>query len=113
MARRRDTDSIPWPRVRNALDRGDLAWLRSNAEHLAPMRLTDALRICLIVRDREPASFERAAVRWLARFAQEAREVTLADVRRAAEALGAMPRDADSAMEELAGLCRRYKLAGC
>jgi hypothetical protein len=113
VARRERSDSIPWPLVRNALDRGDLDWLRHNASQLAPIRLTDALRICLIVRDREPASFERAAVRWLARFAQEARDVKLADVKLAAEALGALPRDAHTAMEDLSTLCRRYGLPGC
>lgn len=113
MAPGRDSKSIPWPVVGRALERGDLEWLRRNADELAPMRLTDALRVCLIVRDREPASFERAAVRWLARFAQEARGVTLVDLRLAAEALGVLPRDPDTAMEELAALCRRYNLPGC
>ncbi|HEY2768301.1 MAG TPA: hypothetical protein VGI76_08590 [Solirubrobacteraceae bacterium] len=113
MARRRETDSIPWPLVRGALDRGDLEWLRRNAARLAPIRLTDALRICLIVRDREPAQYERAAVRWLGRFALEARNATLADLKRAAEALSALPNDANTAMEELATLCRHHKLPGC
>jgi hypothetical protein len=113
VARRRDSDSIPWPLIRGALDRGDLAWLRSNADRLPQMRLPEALRICLIVRDKEPESFERAAGRWLGRFAQEARGVTLADLRLAAEALGALPRDANTAMEQLAALCRQYHLPGC
>lgn len=113
MARRRETDSIPWPLVRGALDRGDLEWLRHNADRLAPIRLTDALRICLIVRDREPAQYERAAVRWLGRFALEARNASLTDLKRAAEALGSLPKDANTAMEELASLCRRYELPGC
>lgn len=104
---------ISWPLVRNQLDRGNLAWLRANAERLPPINLNDALRICLIVRDREPASFERAAIRWLTRFVQEARNVTLSDARFAAEALGAMPRDANGSMEQLAALCRRYNLPGC
>jgi hypothetical protein len=112
-ARRRETDSIPWPLVRGALDRGDLQWLRRNADQLAPIRLTDALRICLIVRDREPAQYERAAVRWLGRFALEARNATLADLKRAAQALGKLPSDANAAMEELASLCRQYNLPGC
>lgn len=76
VARRRETDSIPWPLVRSALDRGDLEWLRQNADRLAPVRLTDALRICLIIRDREPVQYERAAMRWLSRFALEARNAT-------------------------------------
>lgn len=51
---RTSESSVPRPRVLLALDRGDLEWLRENAERLAPIRLTDALRICLTVRDRDP-----------------------------------------------------------
>jgi hypothetical protein len=95
-----------------ALENGDLEWLRNNAARLAPIRLTDALRICLIVRDREPAQYERAAVRWLGRFALEARDATLPDLKRAAQALGTLPSDAKTAMEELTTLCRQYHLSG-
>jgi hypothetical protein len=35
--------------------------------------LDDALRICLVIRDSDPDRYERAAVRWLGRFALEAR----------------------------------------
>lgn len=96
-----------------ALEQGDLEWLRRNAEQLAPIRLPDALRICLIVRDREPQLYERAAVRWLGRFALEARNLTLADLNLAAEAIAMLPTDAEEAMERLAILCRRYHLPGC
>jgi hypothetical protein len=68
--------------------------------------------ICLIVRDREPTRYERAAVRRLGRFALEA-HATLADLKRAAEALDSLPEDANTAMEELATLCQRYELPGC
>jgi hypothetical protein len=96
-----------------ALDRGDLDWLRKHAAQLAPISLTDALRICLIVRDREPQLLEKAAIRWLGRFALEAPKVTLADLRLAAEALTTLPADADGAMERLADICRRNHLPGC
>jgi hypothetical protein len=104
---------IPRPRVLSALEQGDLEWLRAHAAQLAPVGLPDALRICLIVRDREPALFERAAVRWLGRFALEARNLTLADLNFAAEAIAALPRDAEAAIDRLAILCRRYRLPGC
>lgn len=104
---------IPRPRVLTALEQGDLEWLRKHASQLAPIRLTDALRICLIVRDREPQLYERAAVRWLGRFALEASDLSLADLNFAAEAIAALPTDADQAMERLAILCRRYRLPGC
>lgn len=66
-----------------------------------------------MVRDQEPARYEAAAVRWLGRFALEARNATLDDVRRAAEALDALPEDPESAMEQIARLCVRYHLPGC
>ena len=104
---------IPRPRLLTALEQGDLEWLRRHATQIAPIRLPDALRICLIVRDREPQLFERAAVRWLGRFALEARNLTLADLNLAAEAISTLPIDAADAMERLAILCRRYRLPGC
>ena len=104
--------SIPRPQVLLALDRGDLEWLRRHAAELAPIGLADALRICLIVRDREPEQYERAAVRWLGRFALEALRATVGDVRLAAEALEELSEDPESAMEQLAVLCRRHSLAG-
>jgi hypothetical protein len=95
------------------MEQGDLEWFRRNAARLGPIRLTDALRICLIVRDREPQLYEQAAVRWLGRFALEARNLSLADFDFAIQAMAALPREADNAMERLAILCRRYHLPGC
>lgn len=77
------------------------------------MNLPDALRICLMVRDQDPERYEAAAVRWLGRFALEARDATLDDVKRAAEALDALPKQPDAAIEQLSLLCIRYHLAGC
>jgi hypothetical protein len=95
--------------VRSALDRGDLEWLRQNADRLAPVRLTDALRICLIIRDRESVQYERAAMRWLSRFALEARNATpLTDLRRAAEALGSLPED-----DRPCNRCSGHRTAHC
>lgn len=111
--RREPAPQIPRPRVVTALEQGDLEWLRRHAGELAPISLPDALRICLIVRDREPALFERAGVRWLGRFALEARNLTLSDLNLAAEAVRALPVDAEEAMERLAIICCRYNLPGC
>jgi hypothetical protein len=76
------------------------------------MRLSDALRVCLIIRDHDPEQFQRAQMRWLMRFAQEARDLSVADVERAAQALGLLPIDPDSAMEELSSVCREHRLPG-
>jgi hypothetical protein len=52
-----------------------------------------------------PLAFERAAVRWLGRFALEARGATIADIRSAADALAALPERPVEAMERLQALC--------
>jgi hypothetical protein len=106
------SQSIPRPQVLLALDRGDLAWLRRHAAELAPIGLADALQICLIVRDREPERYEEAAVRWVGRFALEAPRASVEDVRLAAQALEELPVDPETAMQQLAVLCRRHSLAG-
>ena len=95
-----------------AFDRGDLDWLRRHAAELAPIRLADALRICLIVRDREPAQYEKAVVRWLGRSALEAPRASIEDVRLAAEALEDLPGHPVDPMERLGALCRRHSLPG-
>lgn len=73
-------------RFRRALQTGNLALVRAAALELPTIRLDDALRVCLLIRDNDPAQYERAALRWVGRFALEARTATLADVRAAADA---------------------------
>jgi hypothetical protein len=63
------------------------------------------LRICLVLRDGDPERYERAAVRWLGRFALEAPDVAIEDLRRAAETLDALPEQPSTAMEQLQALC--------
>ena len=77
---------------RRALDTQNLTIIRSAAAELpqAPP-LNDALRICVLLRDAEPAAYERAVVRWLGRFCLERPKATLADVLDAAKAFDRMP----------------------
>jgi hypothetical protein len=96
-----------------ALDRGDLEFIRAHAAALAPISLPDGLRICLMLRDQGPARYEAAAVRWLGRFALEARDATLEDLRGVAKALDELPDHPEPAMEQLSRLCVRYHLRGC
>lgn len=70
--------------------------------------LEDALEVCLLLRDQDPARFERAAVRWLGRFALEGRGVTIEALQRATGAFDAMPRRSQTAMEILASLCVKH-----
>ncbi|MGO9754469.1 MAG: hypothetical protein ACLP8S_24295 [Solirubrobacteraceae bacterium] len=99
------SDGNPYTRFRRALETGNEALVTAAALELPRVALDDALRICLVLRGGDPARYERAAVRWLGRFALEAHNVTIDDLRVAAEALAALPEQAVDAMESLQQLC--------
>jgi hypothetical protein len=63
------------------------------------------MRLCAI-RDAEPERFERAALRWIARYCVERPTVNLRDVRTAAEAFERMALRPEEALTTLQGLCR-------
>jgi hypothetical protein len=99
------SDGNPYVRFRRALETGNEALVTAAALELPRVALDDALRICLVLRGGDPGRYDRAAVRWLGRFALEARGVTIDDLRLAAEALDALPTRAADAMERLQRLC--------
>jgi hypothetical protein len=99
------SDGSPYARFRRALATGNEQLVTAAALELPRIALDDALRICLVLRGGDPARYERAAVRWLGRFALEARDVTIADLRFAADTLDALPERASEAMERLQRLC--------
>jgi hypothetical protein len=99
------SDGHPYARFRRALDTGNETLVTATARELPHIALDDALRICLVLRGGDPDRYERAAVRWLGRFALEGRAVTIDDLRRAADALDALPDRATEAMERLQRLC--------
>ncbi len=61
----------PYPRFQRALATGNLHLIRAAAAELPHVDLGDALAVCLAIREAEPERFERAALRWLARYAVE------------------------------------------
>jgi hypothetical protein len=99
------SDGSAYARFRRALLTGNSTLVITAARELPQIALDDALRICLVLRDGDPDRYERAAVRWLGRFALEARGVTIDAIRAAAAALDALPERAAEAMEQLQGLC--------
>lgn len=98
-------DTVPYPVFRAALDAGNLARVRQLAARMGTITLPDALTICLLMRDHD--GYERAAVRWLGRFALEARGADLEALQQAAAALDALPYRPEAAMEQLAEVCGR------
>jgi len=99
------SDGNPYSRFRRALQTGNETLVTTAARELPRIALDDALRICLVLRGGDPERYERAAVRWLGRFALEARDVTIDDLRLAANALDTLPDRAGEAMERLQRLC--------
>jgi hypothetical protein len=99
------SDGNPYARFRRALATGNEALVTAAALELPRIALDDALRICLVLRGGDPDRYERAAVRWLGRFALEARDVTIDDLRLAANALDALPDRTADAMERLQRIC--------
>jgi hypothetical protein len=102
------SDGSEYARFRRALQTGNQALVLAAARELPQVALEDALRICLLLRDGNRERYERAAVRWLGRFALEGRSVTVEAVRLAAEALDALPERAGEAMEQLQAVCRAH-----
>jgi hypothetical protein len=99
------SDGSPYARFRRALETGNELLVLSAARELPQIALDDALRICLVLRDGDPRRYERAAVRWLGRFALEGRAVTIGDLRAASAAMEALPTRTADAMEQLQRLC--------
>jgi hypothetical protein len=102
------SDGSAYTRFRRALEAGNEMIVLATARELPHIALDDALRICLVLRGGDRRRYERAAVRWLGRFALEARGLTIADLRSAADALDSLPTRANDALEHLQRLCLEH-----
>jgi len=94
--------------LKQALERGDLPLVKASAAQLPAVDLPTALDIALLVMDREPHNAERAAVRWVGRWALESREATLAgllEVPVAMSALAHEPERWEAVLRRLTGSC--------
>ena len=95
-----------YARFQRALKTGNLTLIRNAAAELPQIELADALAVCLAIRDAEPERFERAALRWLARFCLERPDATLARVQEATRAFQTITNE-PRAIQELQRLsCR-------
>jgi hypothetical protein len=102
------SDGSAYSRFQRALKTRNLNLIRTAAAELGSVSLLDAVSILVVIRERDPAGFERAAVRWLGRFLSERPAVRLDAAAEAVDAfirLRASP-DATNAVHALRGLCR-------
>jgi len=96
---------------RAALDGGQLQRVIELAKDMPPMRLDDALRVLLLMREQSDARYEAACVRWLGRFVTEGKALSVEDVQEAADLVASLKSDGAAAAEELLSLCREHGLA--
>ena len=90
-------------RFRRALDRGSVAEALSAASELQFVGLAEALELTLLLAEGASEKYERAAVRWHARFLQEVPNVDLRENQAVLALLAAIPvnRLAAAALAEL------------
>jgi hypothetical protein len=77
-------------RFQRAIDRGEVVQAEMAARELPFVSLLNALSLVVCYARAGSPKFEAAAVRWLARFALEGRDVSLTDVQLAAAALACL-----------------------
>lgn len=80
----------PYALLTAAIAAGNLDHVRALVAEGVTVRLDDAARILALIAAEEPDNFERAAVRWMARYVAE-KATTLDDVGAALDALTEMP----------------------
>jgi hypothetical protein len=81
-----------YARFRRALRSGNAHLALSAAAELRHVDLADALSLVLLIRDGDPLRYERAAVRWLSRYAAGDRELRFAEARELVDLLDGVGR---------------------
>ena len=96
----------PYANFQRALKGGNLTVIRAAATELPAINLVDALQVCVLMADQRPELFERAALRWLARYAVERKDASLDGLREAADAFAGLAADREASLATLQGLSR-------
>ena len=66
-----------WAAHKRAIETGNLVIAEATARELGRLTLEEALQLVFLYAEREPAKFERAALRWFGRYLEEGKGVTL------------------------------------
>lgn len=101
---------VTYPVFRAALDGGQLQRVIELARDMPPMRLDDALRVLLLMREQSDARYEAACVRWLGRFVIEGKALSVEDVKEAVDLVASLKGEGVTAAEELLSFCREHGL---
>ena len=102
------SDGSPYPRLKRAIQAGNLAIIHATAAELGWVALRDALGILLVIEAKDDERFEAAAVRWAGRLALEVPDLVLAELAGALESLHALPDE--HAQRSLLALAERARM---
>jgi hypothetical protein len=80
-----------YPRLRRALDYGNVTEALSAASEIPHVGLVEALELCLLLCDKAPEKFARAALRWHGRLCRESPDMTLEEAQAVLATLAALP----------------------
>jgi hypothetical protein len=94
-----------------ALERGAAVEAISAAKAMGGLSLGDALALCVVLAERNPAQYDRAAGRWLSRFLEETPDASVEEVQLVTAALAALPKAPDLARPVLRELARHRQLS--
>jgi hypothetical protein len=91
-----------------AIERGNLVAAEASAREVGNLTLEEALRLVFLYAEKDPARYERAALRWLVRYLTQGEAVTLLSAHLALSALGELRAgDGRQAAKLLAALATR------
>ncbi len=91
-----------------AVERRNLVIAEATAREIGKLALDEALKLLFLYAEKEPIKFERAALRWLARYVTEGKAVSLLKIQLAVAALAELRAgDREQAAKLLTELGRR------
>jgi hypothetical protein len=100
---------VPFPRVRAAIDAQDLDFVLRHRDRLN-LGLAVAVEVLALFAQQAPERLEAVSLRWVRRYATEARGQRLEDYGRIVTALAMMPSEQEFAVDELIRLCEERGL---
>jgi hypothetical protein len=90
-----------------AIENGNLVAAQAVAREVGNLTLEEALRLLFLYAEKDPLRYDRAALRWLARYVRDGKDVTLLKAQLASSALaelrGGERQHAAKLLTELAG----------
>jgi hypothetical protein len=97
----------PYAAFQRALKSGNVTLALAEARDMPKLNLADSLRLLVLIAEKRPELYERAAVRWAGRYLLERPGVTLAEAQVLLGALAANDPGTRGLLEDLAAGARR------